>query len=138
VTNRSGADKTLALLRWRVHIALTADGSTDAVEIGQMPQTLPSAGFIVADDTAIWGVGETRAAAWADMLRGMAEAGIRVLGDGEEKVDEFEATTEASSFHTRPATAALIAAVENNGGSFAWGEASGVACTREEEAAAYV
>jgi hypothetical protein len=77
---------------------------------------------------------------WRDPRRGLGRyaQGDRVLGDGEEKVDEFEATTEASSFHTRPATAALIAAVENNGGSFAWGEASGVACTREEEAAAYV
>jgi hypothetical protein len=94
---------------------------------------LTTAGFIVSDDTAIWGTGATRDAAWADMLDNMSKVNIRVLTDGEEKAHEFESVTKAAGFQVKPATAALIAEVENNGGQFAWGEIGGIACTRDEE-----
>jgi hypothetical protein len=100
-----------------------------------MTTTITAAGFIVADDSAIWGVGATADKAWADMLDGMTSAHIRVLDDGEE-ADDGEAATDADSFHTLPATAALLAEVESKGGNIAWGTINRVACTVGEEDAA--
>jgi hypothetical protein len=89
-------------------------------------------GFIIHDDTAIWGRGATAEAAWADMLSEMKMAGIRVLADDDEPVDDLEATTPASGFKTKPATAALLAQIDG-GDPQRWGEVAGVACTRSEE-----
>jgi hypothetical protein len=97
-----------------------------------MSQTITAAGFIVADDSAIWGVGATADEAWADMLSGMSDAHVRVLDDGEE-ADDGEAATDTDSFQTLPATAALLAEVESKGGNIAWGTINRVACTVAEE-----
>ena len=102
-----------------------------------MTQTsIKDSGFIVSDDTCIWGRGATADAAWADMLREMAMARIEVLSDAEADAHENENDgnwTRASSFTTQPASAALLAEVEARGGNIAWGDVGGVACTRDEE-----
>ncbi len=92
-----------------------------------------SAGYIVTDNEAIWGYGETADAAWARMLSEMKMAGIRVLEDGEEADHESETVTKAENFTIRPASEALLAEVECCGGAIAWRSIAGVACTRAEE-----
>jgi hypothetical protein len=94
--------------------------------------TLQSAGFIVCDDTAIWGLGDTAETAWADMLKGMREAGIEVVEEKSEDDLTAAAQTEASKFQTGPATAALLRQVEERGGNIAWGDYRGIYCTRDE------
>jgi hypothetical protein len=44
-----------------------------------MTNKILSAGFIVTDNDAIWGVGTTETAAWSDFLENMANAGIAVV-----------------------------------------------------------
>ena len=85
---------------------------------------LTSAGYVTQDKDgyAIWATGSTVSEAEA------ATAEIAMDGD-------------LSGFNTYPATAALIAKVEAEGGQIGWDIVSGIACTREEaeeaEAAAY-
>jgi hypothetical protein len=75
------------------------------------------AGYIVHTDEAIFGVGDTRESAWADAVRFL---------DPESGEDD-------STLHVKPATAALLAEVADQGGNIAWVTVSGVACTLAEE-----
>jgi hypothetical protein len=101
----------------------------------QMTSTIETAGYIIANEQAIWGVGETPAAAWADFDRGMAANNIAV-------VDEAPEANETSwdpkpavrrEFYCEPATAGLLAEVKDAGGNRAWGYVGKVACTVAEE-----
>lgn len=85
------------------------------------------AGYIVYTPDAIFGVGETEEAAWAD-----AEQFLDHSGEDEEGDDPLD----DGSPWCAPATAALIAEVQAKGGRISWGRMNGVHCTNEEEDAA--
>jgi hypothetical protein len=101
-----------------------------------MTTTIQAAGYIVTDNEAICGVGQTADAAWADMLREMSAAGTDVLDDEDEiseRMADTGAWTRASNFTVRPASAALLAQVKAAGGSIGWAYLGGVCITRAEE-----
>jgi hypothetical protein len=91
---------------------------------------ITQAGYIVTDDTAIWGTGATSEAAWDDMVENMRRAGTEVIY---EPACDMDGKTLASGFNIEPATAALIAQVEVRGGAIGWGHNGGIACTSDEE-----
>lgn len=95
--------------------------------------TTECAGYVVTNDVAIWGVGTTAEAAWTDFLAGMDAANITVLDDDEEVPEHGGDWTRESGFEICPATAALIAQVEAEGGDISWTTLpSGVCGTRDE------
>ena len=103
--------------------------------------TIQTAGYIVSDNDAIYGCGATSDAAWTDLLRTMHHARIQIIDDREyrstEQQEEDEIAmqggcTMASSFRVQPASAALLAQVENQGGAIAWDQVGNVCCTRDE------
>ena len=102
-----------------------------------MTITTTTTGFIVTDETAIWGYGATKEAASASFLDGMKNAGIRVVSDGEMntllEAGNADACTRDSGFTMETATPALVSEVDTRGGNIAWGYVNGVACTRAEE-----
>lgn len=74
--------------------------------------------FIIENDVAIWGVGDTTDAAWADMER---------------HIDTTENYTR-DDFRCCEATDELIAEVEERGGAISWGQLpDGTRCTNEQE-----
>ncbi len=92
------------------------------------------AGYIVCDNEAIHGRGLTEDEAWADMVRELGMANVRVIDEPtEEDIDSPGAWSLSSSFKIRPASAALLQAVEERGGAIGWFSVNGVACTRGEE-----
>ena len=74
-------------------------------------------GWIVYTNEAIYGTGKNRNAAKAD---------------AREHLDPDCDMDTSLDVDWMPATAALIAQVEKDGGAIAWGEADGMACTTEE------
>ena len=92
--------------------------------------TLKTAGFIIANDAAIIAVGATLADAIADYNRDVG--GILItLEDGTK--DYAPMTEDNLGGHiARPATAALLAQVEDVGGAISWEVVNGVACTCDE------
>jgi len=81
--------------------------------------TITTAGYIVHDsEGVIHGLNSTAQGAWDDMLRTMRDA--HILGGAE-------------GMTIMPATAALLACVDDRGGNVAWGKINGIACTTEEE-----
>ena len=102
-----------------------------------MTTTTKTTGFIVTNETSIWGYGATKEAASASFLDEMKTGGIRVVSDDEMntllETSNADACTRASGFTTEAATPALIAQVEELGGGIVWGYVDGVACTRAEE-----
>lgn len=92
--------------------------------------TLKPAGYIIANDAAIISLGATLAEAIAAYNRDVG--GILVtLEDGTK--DYAPMTEDDFGGHdVRPATAALIAKVEDVGGSICWTVVDGIACTEEE------
>ena len=87
--------------------------------------TPASVGYVIYDhdETAIFGTGATVDAAWAEVM-GLCDRPIDAQ-TGEPVSDEewFDI------FCVCGASAALLAQVENDGGSIAWGYLAGVACT---------
>jgi hypothetical protein len=98
--------------------------------------TLTQAGFIVADDAAIFGIGPTEEAAWADLRRGMKLAKIPHESEVEKEDSFCPAYWTEDRFHAYPATAALLEQVEQRGGAISWDTVNRVACTTEESEAA--
>lgn len=98
-----------------------------------MTTTLTCAGYIVCDNEAIWGYGETEDKAWADMVDGMHKASIDVVDEYSDPDGDRAGETLASLFKIVPASAALIADVERRGGSIAWRTRDGIACTKDED-----
>jgi hypothetical protein len=98
--------------------------------------TIQAAGFIIADDAAIWGAGVTEDAAWADLRNGMKLA--RVPHDSEVDMEDTYRPRSWSEdrFTVIPATAALLARVEECGGAISYGMVGDIACTTDEEDAA--
>lgn len=89
------------------------------------------AGYVIVDrdHSAIWALGETEDAAWANLIAEMALAGVTVVDGASEAPHE----TSISNYSVFPATTALIERVRDCGGNIAWDGINGVLCTREEE-----
>lgn len=100
-----------------------------------MTKTIKSAGYMITDvqGTAIYGVGETVDEAWAEVV---AEADPDTFEDQDGNEVSHDEVFE-KSYRAQAASAALIAKVNAEGGDLAWGEVGGVACTTDEENAAW-
>lgn len=92
--------------------------------------SVQSNGFIVAGNDAIWGVGSTEDAAWADFKKGMAKAGINVVP--ERNPDTRAEETLESEYEVIAASQALIDLVASAGGNISWSKVGVVCCTNEE------
>ncbi|UZO91809.1 hypothetical protein [Roseomonas mucosa] len=90
------------------------------------------AGFIIHDDTAVFGCGATEGAAWADLRAYMDAAGSLPAEDAPEGANTYD----EDDFKVRAATAALLAEIEAHGGALSWSRIDGVACTDDEARAA--
>jgi hypothetical protein len=97
-----------------------------------MNDHITAASYVVCNNEAIWGVGETEDMAWTDFVRQMENANILIVSWGGEPPDDGSAWTRGHDYRVRPATAALLAQVEAEGGNIGWREAGGVACTVAE------
>lgn len=84
--------------------------------------------FVAIDEhqIAIQAIGPTAECALSAAIR---DAGPLFDRNGNEMPDEQA----REKFFARPATAALIAQVQAEGGAIAWGEIDGTACTVDEE-----
>lgn len=93
-------------------------------------KTLKPAGWIISNDAAIISVGATLADAIADYNRDVGWI-LVTLEDGTR--DYAPMTEDNLGGHiARPATAALLAQVEDVGGAISWEVVHGVACTCDE------
>lgn len=94
---------------------------------------IQTAGYIVTSNEAIWGYGPTADAAWASFEHGLQQAGIRIVDDPTDAdIDNGGDWTRQSDYTIRPASAALLAAVDDLGKAISWGSRNGVCCTRGE------
>lgn len=94
------------------------------------------AGFVVYNDVAIWGVGQSENEAWLETAKTgciFGENGKELPSIKEDGNLDIEAM-EASGFKVAPATQALLRSVEERGGAISWGTIKGTKCTNEEEA----
>lgn len=93
---------------------------------------LKPAGYIIANDVAIISIGTTLAEAIAAYNR---DAG-GILVTLEDGTRDYAPMTEDNfgGHDVRPATAALLAKVEDVGGDISWSVIDGVACLEEEDA----
>ena len=108
-----------------ITVTLDTEAQIEAIMKGDHTMTTQ---FIAIDEhgIAIQAIGSTADEAISTAIR---DAGPLFDAEGDDLTDE-EARMK---FITRPATPALIAQVEAEGGAIAWGEIDGTACTVEEE-----
>lgn len=78
------------------------------------------AGYIICDDTAIWAVGDTEDAAWADWKREMEMGGHLTVVEIGAPEDGSDGYVTDENFRIHEATDALIARVLERGGNTAW------------------
>lgn len=98
-----------------------------------MHEHIKSAGFVVCNNEAIWGIGNTSDEAWSNFVTEMASSpGVVILGENEDIPDEPCNWVRESDYTIRPATEALIDLVKERGGNVAWDVARGILCTVEE------
>ena len=96
-----------------------------------LPTTIAEAGYIVTDtqNYGIYSVGSTKDDAWDRFLDEMARNNTTVLN---EHRDDMDNCILASDYTIRPATAALLSEVDENGGDIGWNEVNGICCTCDE------
>ena len=103
---------------------------------------IPSAGCVVCDQQGIHGAGIDADQAWHDFKAQMTIANITVLLNDIDTHDidthdtdtyDMVSYTRFSDYRCFPATAALMAQVEAEGGAIAWGYINKIACTVAEE-----
>jgi len=94
---------------------------------------LTPAGFIIADEDAIFGVGPTQEAAWADLKAYMKSAHMLHLSEVNTEDTFCPKYWHEDQFTVLPATAALLADVEKHGGGIGFAMVQGIACTEDEE-----
>jgi len=82
--------------------------------------TIKTSGYIINNETAIWGYGATADAAWIFFMEEMEKANVEADQNFRE------------DFACEPATADLISAVESRGGAISWEYCDGIACTADE------
>ncbi len=100
-----------------------------------MSVTIEATKFIIADEVAIWGYGDSEDAAWADLRRGMTLAKIPHQDDVDTEDAYCPNYWHEDQFKAFPATAALVADVEQRGGRIEFAMVKGIACTGDEEEA---
>jgi hypothetical protein len=114
------------------HAREVAPVEDDEIVATRQSDTIKSAGYIVSDNEAIWGIGETEDLAWENMVQEMRKAGITVVDEFSEDELARGDETLASHFTIRSASAELIAEVEKHGGDIAWHIVTSVAVTQSE------
>lgn len=95
--------------------------------------TQESTGYIVTDNELIHGYGPSADAAWADAIRTLDMARIKLLADDEDSTEELGSWMRASDLKIRPASPQMLADVEAKGGAIGWRIRDGVAITCDEE-----
>lgn len=102
-----------------------------------MTNSLTSAGYIVTDKahSAIHGFGATADEAWADMISGLSNAGVTVIGDiyDADISVEWPEQTPANNYEISAATKGLLDAVATQGGNIAWRRRGAVSCLPDEQ-----
>lgn len=93
---------------------------------------IQSAGYMVCDNEAIYGVGATADEAWNDFLSTMDRNRTVFVKNGENPLEYYNYCL-ASDYKIHAASSALIERVNEDGGDFAWRIVNGVACTVEED-----
>lgn len=95
--------------------------------------TIHAAGYIVCNNEAIWGYGKTENEAWNSFLAEMKHGGVEVVTEPTEaQLDNGGNWTRESDYRIRAASAALLAAVYQQGGDIPWYICNGVCCTGVE------
>jgi hypothetical protein len=98
-----------------------------------MTRTIPSTGYIVGDNEGvIYGYAPTLDAAWTNAETYFRNASIALLDDDADSTEQLGSWCRRSDLIARPASAALIANVEDGGATDGWWMRNGVACTRAE------
>ena len=95
------------------------------------------AGYVIINDTAIWGVGETEAEAWEysiEWIEADDETGPLQLALDHDGLAIGILNSNARGFTAEQASAALVADVTKNGTPNSWGILHGIQCTNAEEA----
>ena len=105
-----------------------------------MTDMTKTTGFVIVDNTAIWGAGETEEQAWDDSRQWIdIKADEEDWSDGEGyDGDPYPENNWQKGFDAYPATAALADYVAKHGTPNSWGyitdpELGLVACTSEED-----
>ena len=93
---------------------------------------IQNAGYVIANNEAIWGYGPTASDAWDSFRAEMAMGGVTILGSDDDSSDQDGSWTRESDYRCLPASVGLMAAVEGDGGNMSWDTANGVACTHDE------
>ncbi len=94
------------------------------------------AGYVIINDTAIWGVGKTEAEAWENSIEWIESdddtgpVELELNGDG---VAVGLANSNALGFTAEQASAALVAYVTEMGTPNSWGVLHGIQCTNTED-----
>ena len=96
-----------------------------------------AAGYVIINDTAIWGVGKTEAEAWEDSIEWIESddnTGPVQLELDSDGVAVGLANPNALGFTAEVASAALVAYVTERGTPDSWGYANGIQCLNSEDA----
>ena len=94
-------------------------------------------GYVIINETAIWGVGETESEAWEysiEWIEADDETGPPKLTLDCDGVACGIENSNALGFTAELASAALVAYVTKNGTPNSWGILRGIQCTNAEEA----
>ncbi len=95
------------------------------------------AGYVIINETAIWGVGKTEDEAWKDSLDWIEaddETGPLVLELNHEGAAIGIVNSNSLGFTAERASAALVADLAWKGTPNSWGILNGIQCTNAEEA----
>lgn len=93
------------------------------------------AGYIVHNDEAIYGFGDTIDTAWDNFVATMEAASTKIVEADDEEFDPKNHPgnwTRETDYKIRAASSKLMAKVKAEGGAVAWQVVSGVASTMEE------
>ncbi len=103
----------------------------------EMARNSKHAGYVIINDTAIWGVGKTEAEAWENSIEWIEpvdDAGpLRLAIDCDGLAIGIE-NSNILGFTAEPASAALVAYVTEMGTPNSWGILRGIQCTNAEDA----
>ena len=97
---------------------------------------IETAGYVIINEGAIWGVGKTESEAWEDSLEWIESdddtGPVKLALDCDGRAIGLE-NSNALGFTAEPASAALIKYLRDGGTPNTWGMVGGVQCTSDEE-----
>ena len=102
-----------------------------------MADEMKAAGYVIINETAIWGVGKTEAVAWEysiEWIEADDETGPLQLALDHDGLAIGILNSNALGFTAELASAALVAHVTEMGTPNSWGILRGIQCTNAEEA----